>query len=183
MSSLETRVGKWSLKWLNVPRGTEGSAEVEITHADSMSHPPKKVAVTWRRDADGIRLNLADGVHGFDLQGYKDDEGRTLMSLTKRGSALEWSGVSFTYGNQEAHSGTRSSSKKGARLRAQMPGKILRIMVKPGQSVEKGQPILLMEAMKMENEIRATQNGKVGQVKVTEGQAVETGADLVLFEI
>ena len=68
--------------------------------------------------------------------------------------------------------------KKSARVRAQMPGKILRISVKIGEVVEKGQTLMVMEAMKMENEIRATQSGLIDQVKVSEGQAVETGADL-----
>jgi biotin carboxyl carrier protein len=48
--------------------------------------------------------------------------------------------------------------------------------------VERGQPLLVMEAMKMENEIRASQAGKVIAVKVSEGQAVETGADLMNLE-
>ena len=56
-----------------------------------------------------------------------------------------------------------------------MPGKILRIHVASGAPVERGQPLMVMEAMKMENEIKATQAGVMGQIKVTEGQAVETG--------
>jgi 3-methylcrotonyl-CoA carboxylase alpha subunit len=63
-----------------------------------------------------------------------------------------------------------------------MPGKIVRILVQAGAQVEKGQPLLVMEAMKMENEIRAAGAGKVSAVKVIEGQAVETGADLMLIE-
>ena len=63
-----------------------------------------------------------------------------------------------------------------------MPGKILRISVKAGDSVEKGQALLVMEAMKMENEIRASHSGKIAALKVSEGQAVETGADLCLID-
>ena len=74
------------------------------------------------------------------------------------------------------------STKKNLRVRAQMPGKILRLNLKAGDSVEKGQTILVMEAMKMENEIRAPHSGKVSHLKVSEGQAVETGADLCVIE-
>ncbi|MEO5968672.1 MAG: biotin/lipoyl-containing protein [Bdellovibrionia bacterium] len=185
MSILQTRVGSWSFKWKSVPRGNEGTASVEVTQMNKASGVISKsntLTVSWRRDADGIRLILPDGTHGFDLQGQKDDDGGTQFNVTKRGSHLEWTAVPFAYGERETQANQRAGVKKAIRVRAQMPGKILRIMVVPGQMVEKGQPIVLMEAMKMENEIRAIQAGKVSQVKVTEGQAVETGADLVLFE-
>lgn len=64
---------------------------------------------------------------------------------------------------------------------AKMPGKIAKIMVKAGQAVEKGDPVLVMEAMKMENEIRASTSGEIKKINVSEGQAVETGA--LLLEI
>ncbi len=62
-----------------------------------------------------------------------------------------------------------------------MPGKILRVSVKPGDQVKKGQSIIVMEAMKMENEIKSPQDGVIKEVKVHVGQAVETGAELLSF--
>lgn len=62
---------------------------------------------------------------------------------------------------------------------AKMPGKIVKISVKVGDTVEKGAQVMVMEAMKMENEIRAALSGKVSNVCVKEGQAVETGALLL----
>jgi len=62
---------------------------------------------------------------------------------------------------------------------AKMPGKIVKIMAKLGDRVEKGNPVIVMEAMKMENEIRATVTGTVSNISVSEGQAVETGALLM----
>ena len=58
---------------------------------------------------------------------------------------------------------------------ARMPGKIVKILAKKGDAVEQGTPVLVMEAMKMENEIRSPSSGEVRQLHVTEGQAVETG--------
>ena len=54
-------------------------------------------------------------------------------------------------------------------------------VLKEGQEVKAGQELVVIEAMKMENEIRASAAGKVEAVKVTEGQAVESGADLILM--
>jgi pyruvate carboxylase subunit B len=63
-----------------------------------------------------------------------------------------------------------------------MPGLIVRINVSPGDTVEAGQGVVVMEAMKMENELRATGPGKVRSVEVAPGVAVEKGALLVALE-
>jgi biotin carboxyl carrier protein len=58
---------------------------------------------------------------------------------------------------------------------AKMPGKIVKLLATAGQKLEKGQPVLVMEAMKMENEVRSARAATVSKVCVKEGQAVETG--------
>ena len=58
---------------------------------------------------------------------------------------------------------------------APMPGKIVRALVKAGDSVEAGQGLLVVEAMKMQNEIRSPKSGTVERVVVVEGQAVNAG--------
>ena len=63
-----------------------------------------------------------------------------------------------------------------------MPGKIVRVAVAAGQAVRAGECLLVMEAMKMENEIRSPRDGSVTGVLVREGQAVESGALLMLVE-
>lgn len=62
-----------------------------------------------------------------------------------------------------------------------MPGNILKVMVKPGDSVKRGQVLLILEAMKMENEIVAPKDGVVQSVGVNEGNTVDTGASLVVI--
>jgi pyruvate carboxylase subunit B len=62
-----------------------------------------------------------------------------------------------------------------------MPGKIVRVLVEPGQQVEEGSPVCVLEAMKMENELRARQGGTVRVVHVEPGDDVEK--DQVLIEI
>jgi biotin carboxyl carrier protein len=66
-------------------------------------------------------------------------------------------------------------------LRSPMPGRIIRILVAPGDDVVIGQPLVVVEAMKMENELRATRAGRVAEVLVVAGAAVEGNAKLVRF--
>src|ERR1044072_1239154 len=65
---------------------------------------------------------------------------------------------------------------------APMPGLIVRVNVSPGDTVEAGQGVVVMEAMKMENELRATGAGRVRSVSVGPGTVVERGAVLVELE-
>jgi biotin carboxyl carrier protein len=71
--------------------------------------------------------------------------------------------------------------KKGATglVIALMPGKVLKMLVQPGETVEEGQPILILEAMKMQNEYTAPVAGVVSQVHAEEGVNVEINAPLV----
>ena len=75
-----------------------------------------------------------------------------------------------------------SKSTGPAALVAPMPGLIVRVNVAAGDAVQSGQGLIVMEAMKMENELRATAAGKVKTVLVEPGKAVEKGAVLVDFE-
>ena len=69
-----------------------------------------------------------------------------------------------------------------ASLSAPMPGLVVRIEVEEGDEVEEGEALLIVEAMKMENELRATAAARVVRVPVRSGQAVEKGQLLVEFE-
>ena len=69
-----------------------------------------------------------------------------------------------------------------APVRAPMPGLVVRVNVKVGDEVQAGQGLVVMEAMKMENELRATAAGRVRSVEVSPGTAVEKGALLVALE-
>ena len=69
----------------------------------------------------------------------------------------------------------------GEKVVAPMPGNILSVNVKDGASVKKGDVLMILEAMKMENEIMAPVDGTVSAVSVTKGQTVETGALLCVI--
>jgi biotin carboxyl carrier protein len=69
-----------------------------------------------------------------------------------------------------------------ATLRAPMPGLVLRILAEPGQEVAAGAGLVVLEAMKMENELKAPAAATVGAIRVRPGQAVEKGQVLVDFQ-
>ena len=60
-----------------------------------------------------------------------------------------------------------------------MPGRVVRVLVAVGERVTARQPVVVVEAMKMENELRAPRDGVVEEIRVAPGSAVETGAVLM----
>ena len=72
--------------------------------------------------------------------------------------------------------------KKSGTVSANIPGKIVTIEVEVGQEVTEGQVILILEAMKMQNEIQAPVDGKVVSVNCEEGQSIEANVPLVVIE-
>ena len=79
---------------------------------------------------------------------------------------------------------TRPAAGGGAKsgVKSPLPGVILDIKVKEGDMVQKGQLIVILEAMKMENNINADRDGKVTAIKVNKGDSVLEGTDLVIIE-
>ena len=69
----------------------------------------------------------------------------------------------------------------GEVVKSPMPGNILKILVSQGQQVKEGETLIILEAMKMENEIVATRAGSVAQIAVSKGQVVETDTPLVVI--
>ena len=69
----------------------------------------------------------------------------------------------------------------GEAVKSPMPGNILKINVTQGQQVKEGDVIMILEAMKMENEIVATRSGTIAQIAVSKGAVVETGAVLAVI--
>jgi biotin carboxyl carrier protein len=64
-------------------------------------------------------------------------------------------------------------------VRSPIPGRLIKLLVKPGDAVAAGQTVIVLEAMKMENELAAPRAGRVTEVRCAEGTAVEAGQDLV----
>ena len=82
------------------------------------------------------------------------------------------------FGRQQTEGGTPPTGPQ--KIVAPMPGKIVRVLVKPGDDVKARQGLVVVEAMKMENELRAVRDGRVGAVSVAEGQSVDAGTVLMV---
>jgi biotin carboxyl carrier protein len=86
-----------------------------------------------------------------------------------------------SFGRQKKAGGATASSGP-QRILAPMPGKVVRVLVKAGDEVKARQGLVVVEAMKMENELKAARDGRVRDVAVAEGQSVDAGAVLLIVE-
>jgi biotin carboxyl carrier protein len=85
---------------------------------------------------------------------------------------------------QESRGGVRPPARRASgpsRLVSPMPGRVVRVLAEAGAGVEAGQGLVVVEAMKMENELRAPRAGRLAEVAVREGQTVEAGALLAVI--
>jgi len=78
--------------------------------------------------------------------------------------------------------GSGSTRDGGKLIKSFMPGKVVEVLVNIGDDVEKDQGLIIIEAMKMENELRSTAAGKVKEIRVSPGQTVELGELLIELE-
>lgn len=83
----------------------------------------------------------------------------------------------------EALTGQGPKPVGGGIVKAPMPGLVVRVEVSEGQGVEVGEALVVVEAMKMENELRATHKGVVARIHVKAGDRVEKGAELVTLKV
>jgi len=81
-----------------------------------------------------------------------------------------------------AHAAEREAAKHGGLVKSIMPGVVVDLLVKEGDEVAAGQPLLVLEAMKMQNEIEAPHAGVVKAFHVTAGEAVAAGTKLVTLD-
>ncbi|MCA9773322.1 MAG: biotin/lipoyl-binding protein [Myxococcales bacterium] len=106
---------------------------------------------------------------------------RTVYVSSRRDARyVTCAGTTYALRAASHATGTRRGRRESAGdLKAPMPGKVLEIRVTEGQEVRKGETLLILEAMKMENEIRAPQDGIVVRVAHKEGESVQAGVALI----
>jgi biotin carboxyl carrier protein len=101
------------------------------------------------------------------------------------GLRIEMNGRRFTAEVRDPRDrGQRSGAALGTgrqNIRAPMPGKVIRVLVREGDEVEVGQGLVVVEAMKMQNEMKALRGGRVADVRVRGGETVAAGDTLVVI--
>jgi biotin carboxyl carrier protein len=137
---------------------------------------------TWRVESSAV----GRGVHSLRVDGSHHE---VVMWPQKDGvwwvSTAQTSGP-VTVADPLTHLAAQAAGGKGAKrqqkVTAYMPGRVVAVLVEEGQEVQSGQGVVVLEAMKMENEIRAESDGTIRHVFVTPGQAVEGGDPLFELE-
>jgi biotin carboxyl carrier protein len=122
----------------------------------------------------GVNLRIDGRVYDVVVGGEADQ--RTMASGAARAVGIVESERALARKRKRG-----GAAAPGSELRAPMPGRIVKILVAAGDAVEAGAPVMVMEAMKMENELRAEGSCVVDEVKVSEGENVEGNTVLVTF--
>jgi len=111
------------------------------------------------------------------------DSGDTVAEVTAAGARrfVRLGSLEFVL-ERDASGRRRGATAVGSGLDAPMPGVVTRVLVAAGDTVSKGQPLLALEAMKMEHLIRAPRDGRILSIAATAGAMVQGGATLVELE-
>lgn len=136
------------------------------------------VRVDWRQPEPGVYSLLIEG-HSYDahVEVGDDDEEELAIHLLSRVVKARASDARKRRVARDAHGPDGT-----VRLTAPMPGKVVKVLAPEGTVVARGEGIIVLEAMKMENELKAPRDGTVTQIAVEEGQGVESGAHLATIE-
>jgi len=119
-------------------------------------------------------------VNGTEYEVELEGEG-TQWKATVGGQTFDIEMPEATVAAKPRRSGGRKKKKSGT-VSANIPGKVVTVEVEVGQEVSEGQVILILEAMKMQNEIQAPVSGTVVSVQCSEGEAIEANVPLVVIE-
>jgi 3-methylcrotonyl-CoA carboxylase alpha subunit len=130
------------------------------------------------RDGEGEVEPLGPGIFVF-----RQGDRRETFHCVRDGDTVHlfWRGRAYRF-EQETERSRATQRHAGGGLEAPMPGKVIAVKVAPGDTVMKGDELLVVEAMKMENAVRAPREGRVKSVSAKVGDMVSPGVVLVELE-
>jgi biotin carboxyl carrier protein len=173
---------------------------VTVTFEVDLNGRTRTVAIERPSPAEGDRFHVIIDGRLRVVDARREPDGRISLLLPEEGGAsydvaLAPSGrgevtVYLPSGSLQAAVNGRRPRRSGEstaaaaegeqRIAAPMPGRVVRVLVAPGDEVSPRQPLVVVEAMKMENELSASRGGRVKDVQVREGSSVEAGKLLVI---
>ncbi len=157
------------------------SHDVELIHQDGAT------TLVWEGESHAIDiLELEPGCYSILMEGrsveVRLDSAKSPDPDTHAYRAMLYDGpyeFALVDPRRALLAGSGGAGTGGGVLSSPMPGKIVKLLAKVGDSVQEGQTLLVMEAMKMQNELKTSTTGTVTVVHVQEGATVETGAALI----
>lgn len=140
--------------WEDKPVDVEGNLGHSNSHA-SILIEGQPVEASWKRQGSAFDIDI--GLHSFKVE-------------ISRG------------GMRGGRAAALKHKTKDEVVSAPMPGLVVAVKVEPDQEVKMGEPLLILEAMKMENELRSPVNGRVQKIEVNPGNKVEKGERLIVLQ-
>ncbi len=145
-----------------------------------------------KQEKNELRVSLGKKNHRVTYEFLGENE--ILLSIdgkihsvvfhsNKTSHSVFFNGKSFKVEKKSALQilGNRNIEQKKRDVKTSMPGKIIKVLAQEGDSVQEGQAVLILEAMKMQNEIKSPQSGQIVRIFPRAGESVETGA--LLFSV
>ena len=162
------------------PSGAQGPVHVSVV---TIRGRRRSYDVSWV-DAGTLSLIPMDGdtrTREFSIEGKGAGELQIITGGREFHATVLSDGTSH---QRHPHRVERAAAPMEGRqnIVAAMPGRVVRVLVAPGDRVAARQPVVVVEAMKMENEIRAPKDGVVREVRVQPGAAIDAGAILVVID-
>ena len=156
--------------------------ELEITELKTLSYQVKLEGAEHELDVRRIgpasfSILVCDRSFDFDVARDGDD-----LIVATRGGAIRVTLVDTARAAHRRRAGRAEQAAGPAEIKAMMPGRIVNVLVKPGDGVTLQQGLVVVEAMKMENELKSPKAGKVTEIRVAPGQTVEKGEVLIIIE-
>lgn len=150
--------------------------EYDDAHRNGGNPAAHGTTIDWRRPRPGVySLLIDDNSYEVFIEGPAEN---LAVHLVKHSFHVRATDVR-RHRRVDAGAGVADGV---VRITAPIPGRVARVLVQPGQAVSRGDGVVVVEAMKMENELRAPRDGVIGGIEVEEGQGVEGGALLATIE-
>ena len=151
-------------------------------------HSGQRLRVDIQKNEHGDVVKLETGLHelsceelgaGFLLLQNSDGKYRARVVRQKDRIYVWLNGKTFEFQVPSSDDVAAHGSATSPEVRAPMPGTLIKLLVKPGDTVEEGQIVAVLEAMKMEHQLRAPHSGKVEKVSGTVGSVIDADALIV----